>query len=129
MSWLPRLAALALLPLFAVPAASPASAAPIGDAMKGKKIFIRCLMCHTVQPGMNKLGPSLAGVVGRKAGAAPGFAYSPAMKASKVVWTPQLLDRFLARPSAAVPGNKMVFAGLPNPADRANLIAYLKAPK
>lgn len=121
--------AIAMLPLSVLPAVSSASAAPIGDAVKGKTIFIRCAMCHTVQPGMNKVGPSLAGIVGRNAGAVPGFAYSPAMKTSKVVWTPQMLDRFLARPSAAVPGTRMVFAGLPNPADRANVVAYLKAPK
>jgi cytochrome c len=125
MSQLFRLAAFALLPLLA----APASAAPAGDAAKGKTIFLRCAMCHSVQNGMNKIGPSLAGVVGRKAGAIPGYGYSPVMKASKVTWTPRALDTFLARPSIAMPGTKMVFIGLPNPADRASVIAYLQAAK
>lgn len=97
-----------------------------GDAAKGKTVFARCMACHAVTPGTNRIGPSLAGVVGRKAGSAPGFTYSPAMKGSKTVWNAKALDGFLARPSgASVPGTKMAFAGVPNATDRANVIAYL----
>ena len=87
-------------------AGAPSLAAPAaaGDAVKGKATFARCAICHAVQPGVNKLGPSLAGVVGRKAASVPGFAYSPAMKASGIVWTPDQLDAYLAKPSAKVPG-------------------------
>jgi cytochrome c len=96
-----------------------------GDPARGRTVFARCAACHAVMPGTNRLGPSLAGVMGRKAGSATGFNYSPAMKGSKVVWNARSLDGFLTRPAAVVPGNKMVFAGMPNAADRANLIAYL----
>jgi len=96
-----------------------------GNPALGRTVFARCAACHAVTPGTNRLGPSLAGVVGRKAGSVPGFNYSPAMKASKVVWNARSLDGFLTRPSASVPGTKMAFAGISSPADRANLIAYL----
>jgi cytochrome c len=96
-----------------------------GDPARGRTVFARCVACHAVTPGTNRIGPSLAGVVGRKAGSVAGFNYSPAMKGSKVVWNARSLDTFLTRPSAIVPGTKMAFAGIANPADRANLIAYL----
>lgn len=109
--------------------AAVASAAPAaGDGAKGKAVFARCTVCHTVEAGKNKLGPSLAGVVGRKAGTVAGFNYSAAMTASGMVWSSDALDKYLASPRTAIPGNKMIFAGLPNPADRANLIAYLQKP-
>lgn len=114
--------------LFAIAAAmlitSPALAQS-GNAALGKAVFARCMACHTVDPGVNRLGPSLAGVIGRSAGTVPGFAYSPAMKNSRIRWDARSLDAYLAKPMAKVPGTKMAFAGLPNPADRANLIAYL----
>lgn len=99
-----------------------------GDAAKGKAVFARCAICHTVEPGKNKLGPSLAGIMGQKAGAVPGFRFSPAMKNSKIKWTSQTLDKYLANPRTFLPGNRMFFAGLPNVADRANVIAYLQKP-
>jgi cytochrome c len=101
-----------------------ASAQP-GDATKGRAVFARCAICHSVDPGVRKLGPSLSGVFGRKAGQVSGFAYSPAMKGSSIVWSSRTIDAFLADPRKAVPGNKMVFSGLTNAQDRANLIAYL----
>lgn len=103
--------------------AAPARAA--GDPAKGKIVFARCAVCHDVKPGVKKIGPSLAGIFGREAGSMPGFAYSAAMKASKIVWTPRTLDTYLVRPAKSVPGTKMIFMGLPNPTDRANVIAYL----
>lgn len=100
-----------------------------GDPVAGKKIFMRCVACHAVQPGAGaKMGPNLAGVVGRKAAAAPGFKYSAAMQKAKIKWDDATLDKWLTRPSALVPGTSMAFAGLPNAADRANVIAYLKKP-
>nr|WP_096362198.1 cytochrome c family protein [Sphingobium cloacae] len=112
-------------------AAAALTAAPAmaqgGDAAKGKLVFLRCAVCHSVEPGVKKIGPSLAGLFGRTSGTVPGFVYSPAMQKAKIRWDAKTLDGFFARPSALVPGNKMVFAGIPNAADRANLIAYLAA--
>lgn len=104
--------------------AGPAPAAP-GDAVQGKVVFAKCMACHQVVAGKNGIGPTLFQVSGRKAGTLPGYTYSPAMKASGLVWTPAALDTYLAKPMAKVPGTKMIFMGVPNPADRANLIAYL----
>ena len=117
--------AAAVLTLIAV----PVSAAPAGDPVKGKSIFMRCAICHSIEPGKNMLGPSLSGVVGRPAGVATGYNYSPAMKGAKIAWTSDSLSKFLTNPRAMVPGTKMIFAGLPNETDRANVIAYLAKPK
>ena len=107
----------------------PASAAvKAGDPVQGKMLFAKCVICHTVEPGKNKLGPSLAGVVGRKSASVPGFNYSAAMKGAGIVWSPDNLDKYIASPRTLVPGNKMIFAGMANPVDRANLIAYLQKP-
>ncbi len=111
------------------PLARPVTASPPPDAAAGKAIFARCAICHSVAAGQNKIGPSLAGVVGRKAAGVPNFNYSPAMKASNLTWTPDNLDAYLSNPRAKVPGNKMIFAGLTKPADRANVIAYLSHPQ
>lgn len=97
------------------------------DADKGKTQFLQCRACHSVEAGgANKVGPNLHGIFGRKAGLAPGFNYSDELKKSDIVWTPETLDRWLERPSELVPGNHMVFVGIHNPQDRANLIAYLE---
>lgn len=106
-----------------------AAAQTAPDLVKGKTLFARCAVCHDVKPGVNRLGPSLAGVAGRKAGAVPGFKYSPAMKGAKVVWNAKALDGYLAGPAKYIPGNRMAFAGLMNPVERANLIAYLQTLK
>ena len=104
-----------------------AASASAGDAKAGKAVFARCVACHDIKPGAKKLGPPLAGVVGRRAGAVSGFNYSPALKTSKVVWTPAAIDAFIANPKRQIPGNRMAFPGMANAADRSNLIAYLKA--
>lgn len=109
-------------------AGSASAAVQAGDPVKGKTLFAKCIICHTVEPGKNKLGPSLAGVVGRKAGSVAGFNYSPAMKGAGIVWSPDNLDKYITNPRTLIPGNKMIFAGMANPADRANLIAYLQKP-
>lgn len=109
----------------AVVNAAPAPA-PAADPVKGKAVFARCMVCHDLNTGANRIGPSLKGVVGRKAGTAAGFAYSPAMKAKGVVWNPATLNAFLTAPTTYVKGNKMAFPGMANAQERANLIAYLK---
>ena len=93
----------------------------------GETLFKKnCAVCHTLDAGKNKIGPSLAGVVGRKAGSVPGFAYSAANKNSGDAWDEQTLDTYLTDPRKFMPGTKMVFAGLKNPEDRKALIEYLK---
>jgi cytochrome c len=104
--------------------ATPASAE--GDAGKGEKIFAKCKACHTIEAGKNKVGPSLAGVVGRHAGGAGGFKYSDAMHSAGLTWDEASLDKYLADPKGFVPGNKMAFPGLKNEQDRQDVIAYLK---
>lgn len=87
-----------------------------------------CRQCHVTREGDNRLGPSLFDVVGREAGAVQGFAYSSAMKNSDVVWDEQNLDRYIADPNAVVPGNRMKpYSGISDPAERAKIIAHLKA--
>jgi len=101
------------------------------EAAEGKKIFNRvCNACHTDQAGgPKKLGPSLFGVVGRKAGTIEGFRYSDANKKSGVTWTPEELDKYLKDPKAVVPGTTMAFAGLKKDDDRKDVIAYLQTLK
>jgi cytochrome c len=99
-----------------------------GDATAGQQVFARCAACHSIKAGENKIGPSLAGVVGRKAGSEPGFNYSPALKASNITWDAHTLDQFIANPSADVHGTKM-FISVPNATDRENVIAYLQTLK
>lgn len=97
-----------------------------GDPAAGKKVFRKCQACHTVQEGKHRQGPSLYGVIGRKAGTAEGFKYSDAMKAHDVVWDADSLNTYLENPKATVPGNKMIFVGLKDAQERADVIAYLK---
>lgn len=87
--------------------------------------FAQCMSCHSVEPGRNLVGPSLHGVVGRKAASLPGFAYSPALRASGLTWDEGTLDTWLASPAQLVPGTRMVFYGLPDPARRKQVIDYL----
>jgi len=96
-----------------------------GDAGKGQAAFQKCVVCHSAKPGENKVGPSLAGIVGRKPGSQPGFSYSPAMTKQDRPWDEAGLDAYLADPRGAIPGNKMIYPGAKNPEERADLIAYL----
>jgi cytochrome c len=117
---LTRAAALAALIGLAAPITARAQG---GDAAKGADVYEgRCSSCHVLN-GVGQ-GPSLTGVVGRKAGALPGYAYSDALKASGLTWTPANLDRFLIGPNALVHGTAMR-ATVPDPTERADLIAYL----
>jgi cytochrome c len=114
------------------PAAAPAAPVDLGTLMasassdRGENASKVCLTCHTFGQGEpNRLGPNLYGVVGRAVAGHGGFAYSPALKAHGGSWTWEQLDAYLTNPAKAVPGNKMAFAGIRNPRDRANLLAYL----
>jgi cytochrome c len=104
----------------------PTLALADGDAARGEKRFEECAACHTLEPGANAVGPSLHGVLQRNAGEVPGFLYSPAMRRSRIKWTPQSLDEFIADPQKMVPANRMPYAGMPEARDRADLIAYLQ---
>ncbi len=98
-----------------------------GDIAHGKSVFMICKSCHTtVSGGANMTGPNLYGVFGRKAGTAPGFAYSDGLKASGVTWDAAQLDTWITNPKAMVAETKMSFVGLKDPKDRTDLIAYLK---
>src|SRR4051812_19609053 len=97
-----------------------------GDAARGEQRFQECAACHKLEPGVAAVGPSLRGIMERKAAALPEFRYSPALKRSGLTWTPETLDAFLADPQKLVPANRMPFAGMPDPGDRADLIAYLR---
>ena len=87
--------------------------------------FAQCAGCHATEAGKNLFGPSLAGVGGRRAGSLPGYAYSPALKASGLTWNAKTLDRWLTSPRKTVPGTKMPFNGIQDPKSREQVIAYL----
>lgn len=91
--------------------------------------FAQCAACHTTQPGVNGVGPSLAGIYGTKAGEVPGYVFSDALKNSGLTWDDATLDKWIAGPAKLVPGTRMTFAGLPDPDKRKAVIAYLKALK
>jgi cytochrome c len=102
-----------------------------GDAARGQRVFQRCYSCHSVDPAeVNLQGPNLAGILGRRAGTLPGFEYSDAMRGAGregLVWSEETLDRYVIDPQAMVPGTAMGPVRIANPADRADLIAYLKS--
>ena len=95
-----------------------------GDLRNGEQVYARCLACHALAE--NRIGPKHCGLFGRRAGTVPGFDYSPAMRRSNIVWNAQILDRFLVDPMKYVPGTAMVFSGVPDATERADLIAYLQ---
>lgn len=102
------------------------SAHAAGNAAAGANIFqSQCAMCHSATPGAGGIGPSLAGVYGKPAASSPGYQYSPALIAAKLVWNDATLDKFLTSPQSDVPGTKMPFAGLTDAGQRADVIAYL----
>ena len=119
---------------------SAATSAPAGDAASptatvaaaaGAKpaAYAQCAACHAVEPSKHGIGPSLHGVYGTKAGEIPGFAFSEKLKASGLTWDDATLDKWLEAPMKMVPGTKMSYAGLKDPAKRAELIAYMKTLK
>ena len=110
-----------------------ASAGRIGanEPARGERLFQYCYSCHSVEPGETSLeGPNLRGIVGDKIAARQGFTYSPAMRAfaeREGRWSEALLDRYLAAPYRVVPRTSMSFPGIPDPDERADLIAYLRS--
>lgn len=107
----------------AVAVASQAAAS--ADVAEGRQVFRKCQACHSLDAGKNGVGPSLARIVGEKAGATPGYAFSPAMKASNLTWDTATLDAYLSDPQKVVPGNKMPFPGLKTERERNAVIALL----
>lgn len=105
------------LPVVAEPTATSA-----GDVERGRLVYQGCMGCHSLDE--DDVGPRHRGVVGRRAGSVPGYVYSPALKASGIVWDTATLDRWLSSPQALVPGTKMFFS-LANEKMRADVIAYL----
>jgi len=124
------LGGLAGLILVFVGSAPPVWSQSAGDTDAGGDVFDSyCGDCHSVSPrGTNKKGPSLYRILGRRAGTAAGFAYSPQMRASGIVWTPDKLAVYLANPKSVVPNGIMKFKGLAKSQDRVNVIAYLRNP-
>lgn len=107
------------------PAVDFATLLASADAAAGEKVFAKCKSCHKLD-GTDGTGPHLNGVVNRAKAASPGFGYSEAILAmAGENWEPGKLDAFLKNPKEYMPGTKMSFAGLPNPQDRANVVAYL----
>lgn len=96
------------------------------NAQAGQQVFRQqCGICHDVAPAKNRIGPSLFGIVGRKAGSEAGFTYSDGNKNSGLTWDEATLDKYLADPRATIPGTKMTYAGVKNEQQRKDLIAYL----
>src|SRR5947209_1443448 len=103
------------------------AAAQQGDVARGQRLFQNCVACHSLEPDRNLTGPSLAGVIGRKAGTLASFSrYSDPIKLSGVVWDAKTLDSWLADPQHVIPGNQMTFPGIENRQQRADVIAFLK---
>ena len=120
----------AALLLASVGAVGGPGVAHAADAAAGKQVFhSQCAICHSDHPGVNKIGPSLFGVVGRHTGSEPGYDYSVANKNSNLVWTPAELNLYINHPQKIVPGTKMPYQGLHNATKRANLIAFLETLK
>jgi cytochrome c len=98
-----------------------------GNAARGQRVFGACTACHSLQPDQNMTGPSLANLWNRKAGSLASFSrYSSAMKSANVEWNDKTLDEWIADPQHVIPGNQMTFAGIKEPKQRADLIAFLK---
>ncbi len=119
----PRCCSLVLL----IVSASVVRAEGGGDPVMGKRLFAQCGSCHSIAADApSTVGPNLHGILGRKAGSLPGFAYSPAMQASTVVWGESELDAYIKQPANFLPGTKMVFLGVTKDKARADIIAYIK---
>jgi cytochrome c len=107
--------------------AGSATAALAADPAAGEKIFkTQCGICHAVAAGENRIGPTLFGIVGRPAGSVPGFNYTADHKKLGITWDAANLDKYLTNPRAMVPDTSMVYAGLKDDAERADLVAYLE---
>lgn len=110
-------------------AAAPAPAATTAAADGKPAAFAQCAACHSTEKGKMGVGPSLAGVYGTKSGEIAGYAFSEPMKKAGLTWDDATLDKYLTAPMKMVPGTKMTFAGLADPAARKAVIEYLKTLK
>lgn len=110
------------------PASKPAVAGGTTPAGAPPAAFFQCRSCHSVEAGKNGIGPSLAGIVGKKAGEVPGFAFSEPLKKSGITWDRATLDQWLAGPTKLVPGTRMV-TSVPDPVRRTEIIDYLETLK
>jgi cytochrome c len=95
------------------------------DAEKGKVVFEQCAACHSLDGTGDYDGPTLKGIIGRKAGSLEDYRYSAAMKRSDVTWDAGTLDKYVTDPQAFIPGNRMAFAGISDQSQRDDLMAYL----
>jgi cytochrome c len=123
-------AALLLVALLLVASAGLLTMCPAGasssapsEIAAGQEIYERCAACHSLD--RDRVGPRHCGIFGRRAGSVPGFVYSEAMRASGIVWNRQTLDAFIADPLGTVPGTFMGYAGVQDPEERAQLLAFL----
>lgn len=108
--------------------ADPKAAAPAADGQT--KFNNSCRTCHTMKEGDNRLGPNLAGIIGRKSGAAQGYSYSSALAGGKITWDEATLDKFIANPEAVAPGNNMKpYTGMTDAGERKAIIDFLKTAK
>jgi nitrite reductase (NO-forming) len=96
-----------------------------GDREQGRQVYRKCQACHSLEAGKNSVGPTLAGIIGKKAASDPDYAYSPALRASGLTWDVATLNQYLLDPQKLVPGNKMPFPGLKTENERRDVIAYL----
>jgi cytochrome c len=110
-----------------ISAAAAGQACADGDPVKGEKVFLKCKACHEIATDRNKVGPTLQGVLGRKAGSVGGFKYSEAMLNSQVVWDAETIADYVEKPKEFIAGNKMAFAGLKKEDDIEDLIAFIAA--
>jgi cytochrome c len=96
------------------------------EVARGRDSFLtHCSDCHSTRAGKNGKGPSLAGIVGRRAGTVPGYEYSDANRGSAITWTPEVLQKYLENPRGYLPGTKMKFKGVGDAGERAALVAFL----
>ena len=103
------------------------SGADAADVKKGKKVYRKCVACHSIKKGArHKIGPNLFGIVGSRSGNALGYTYSKAMKMAKLTWDEATLDAFIKKPKKLIKKTKMSFPGIRSYEQRANLIAFLK---
>ncbi|MFO1457329.1 MAG: hypothetical protein U1F18_13900 [Steroidobacteraceae bacterium] len=120
----------------AIAAAQPSSVAESSVLKQGRILYLQCTACHDLAAPprdgsagatIQKVGPSLLGVIGRRAGDLENFAYSAALRDSRLTWDEATLDRWIEKPTALVPGTTMIYVGMPKAADRRALIAYIRS--
>lgn len=96
------------------------------DTANGQKVFRKCQACHSLEPGQNKVGPSLHGIMGQPAGQVEGFTSSDALANAELVWNDETMREWLRNPRAFVKGTKMAFPGLKKDDDIADVIEYIR---